>query len=172
MLSSEDIFTPAEREKLQTWMNEIYEVFKGHVTAARGNRLKKKLDELAGGRVYTGRQALDLGLVDRIGTLRDAVQHVAHQAKLKDYEIRVIPRPKNFMEVLMEELGGKESDEKSVSLSPLVAGHYRGLLEAALPHLDSLEPERLAAVKTALLRLSLLQDQRAVLMMPEMGFGR
>lgn len=170
MLSSEDIFTAAEREKLQAWMNEIYDVFKGHVTAARGNRLKKQLDELAGGRVYTGRQALDLGLVDKIGTLRDAVRHVAGQAKLKDYDVRIIPRPKNFMEVLIEELGGKESAEKSISLSPLVARHYRGLLEAALPHLETLEPERLAAIKTALLRLSLLQDQRAVLMMPEMGF--
>ncbi len=171
MLSSEDVFTPGEREKLHAWMNEIYEVFKGHVTAARGNRLKKTLDEMAGGRVYTGRQALELGLVDKIGTLRDAVQHVARQANLKDYEVRIIPRPKNFMEILIEELGGKESDEKSISLSPLVARHYSGLLQAALPHLETLEPERLAAIKTALLRLSLLQNQRAVLMMPEMDFS-
>jgi protease-4 len=152
-------------------MNEIYEVFKGHVTAARGNRLKKDLDELAGGRVYTGRQALNLGLVDKIGTLRDAIRHVARQANLKDYEVRIIPRPRNFVEVLMEELGGRESDDKNISLSPLVARNYRGLLEAALPHLATMEPERIAAIKTALLRLSLLQNQRAVLMMPETGFS-
>jgi protease-4 len=174
ILGSEDVFSPAEREKLQAWMNEIYEVFKGHVTAARGNRLKKKLDEIAGGRVYTGRQALDLGLVDKIGTLDDAIRHVARQANLKDYDVRVIPRPRNFMEVLIEEMSGQESDDRgvSVSLSPLVRRQYGGLLEAALPYLDKLEPERIAAVKAALQRLSLLQHERAVLMMPEMDFSR
>ena len=48
----------------------------------RGNRLKKPIDELAGGRVYTGQQALELGLVDQIGTLHDAIEHVAAEAKL------------------------------------------------------------------------------------------
>jgi protease-4 len=172
LLSSDDVFSPAEREKLRAWMNEIYDVFKGHVTAARGNRLKKKLDEIAGGRVYTGRQALELGLVDKIGTLNDAIRHVAAQAKLKDYDVRIIPRPKNFMESLLEELSGQESDDSSVSLSASVAGRYRGLVEAALPYLERLQPHRVAEVRTALLRLSLLEDQRAVLMMPEMDFGR
>ena len=55
-------------------MDEIYGVFKGHVTTARGKRLKKPIDDLAGGRVYTGKQALDLGLVDKLGTLEDARQ--------------------------------------------------------------------------------------------------
>jgi protease-4 len=173
MLSSDNIFTPAEREKLQAWMNEIYDVFKGHVTAIRGKRLKKNLDELAGGRVFTGRQALDLGLVDRIGTLDDAIRHVARQANLKEkqYDVRVIPRPKNFMEILFEDLGGKEDDDKGVSLSPLVGRCYGGLLDAAMPYLNGLEPERAAAVRTAFHRLSLLQHERAVLMMPEMDFS-
>ena len=62
---------------MRSWMDEIYGVFKGHVTAIRGNRLKKPIDELAGGRVYTGKQALELGLVDRLGTLHDAIKFVA-----------------------------------------------------------------------------------------------
>ena len=70
-------------------MDEIYGVFKGHVVAARGKRLKKPIDELAGGRVFTGQQALELGLVDRLGSLPDAIQHVAAEAKLGDYDIRV-----------------------------------------------------------------------------------
>jgi len=172
LLGSDDVFSPAERKKLQAWMDEIYGVFKGHVTAARANRLKKKLDELAGGRVYTGQQALDLGLVDKIGTLSDAIQCVAAQAKLKDYDVRIIPRPKNFMEALFEDLGGKDEDDKSVSLSDTAAAQYRGLLDAAVPYLGQIESERLGTIKTALLRLSLLQNQRAVLMMPEMDFSR
>src|SRR5208283_795040 len=58
MLASSEVFTPGERLKLRSWMDEIYGVFKGHVTAIRGNRLKKPIDDLAGGRVYTGKQAL------------------------------------------------------------------------------------------------------------------
>ena len=40
---------------MQSWMNDIYGVFKDHVTAIRGNKLKKPIDELAAGRVFTGR---------------------------------------------------------------------------------------------------------------------
>ena len=98
-------------------MNDIYGVFKGHVVEARGAKLKKPIDELAAGRVFTGRQALDLGLVDKIGTLEDAIQHVAEQAKLKDYEVRVYPEPKNFMEVLLEELSDGDRDYNHLATS-------------------------------------------------------
>src|SRR5205823_586218 len=83
------VFSKEERARLQSWMDKIYDVFKDHVVAIRGKRLKKPIDDLAGGRVYTGRQALELGLVDKIGTLRDAIDHVAAEAKLSDYEVRV-----------------------------------------------------------------------------------
>src|SRR5262249_621895 len=73
MLGSGRVFTREEKARMQAWMDNIYDVFKGHVVAIRGKKLKKPIDELAGGRVYTGRQALELGLVDRIGTLRDAI---------------------------------------------------------------------------------------------------
>jgi len=172
MLSSENVFSQAERQKLQAWINEIYDVFKGHVTTIRGKRLKKQIDELAGGRVFTGRQALDLGLVDKLGTLDDAIHFVAKEAKLKDYEVRVIPKPKNFLEALVEELGGQEDEDQSVSLSLPLGRRYGGLLDALLPYLGKLDPDRLAAVKTALQRLSLLQEESAVLMMPEMDFSR
>ena len=76
-------------------MDDVYEVFKGHVQAIRGSRLKKPLDELAGGRVFTGKQALELGLVDRIGGLGDAIAYVAGQAKLTgDYDVRIVPPPR------------------------------------------------------------------------------
>ena len=45
-------------------------------------------------------------------------------------------------------------------------------MDAAFPYLGKLDPDRLAAVKSALQRLSLLQEERAVLMMPEIGFSR
>ena len=38
------IFTDEQRETLQTWMNEVYDTFKGHVLSSRKDRLKKELD--------------------------------------------------------------------------------------------------------------------------------
>jgi len=163
MLSSSQAFSPAERQKMQAWMDEIYGVFKGHVVAARGDRLKKKIDELAGGRVYTGKQALDLGLVDKIGTLDDALKFAAREAKVEDYEVRVVPEPKNFLEQIMEG-AGQGDKEKSISLGG-------SLLEAALPLIKTLDPERVQAVARAIGQLQLLEREGVTLMMPELVFG-
>ena len=94
MLSTGEPFTDRERQRMQSWMNDVYDVFQSHVRAIRGSRLKKPLDELAGGRVFTGKQALDLGLVNRIGGLGDAIAYVAGEAKLKDFEVRTVPAPR------------------------------------------------------------------------------
>jgi protease-4 len=125
---------------MKAYMDEIYNVFEGHVTAIRGSKLKKPIDELAGGRVFTGRQALENGLVDRIGTLQDAVQYVAEQAKVTDYEVRVVPEPKNFIEQILEEaLGGKDEPNR-LNLTP--RGQQMSLVELAMPYLRGLDPHR------------------------------
>src|SRR5206468_10978503 len=111
ILSAAATFRKEERAKIQAWMDEIYKVFKDHVVAARGQRLTKPIDDLAGGRVYTGRQALELGLVDKMGTLQDAVHAVAKQANLTEYDVRVVPEPKNIFEQLMESTGGGKDDK-------------------------------------------------------------
>jgi protease-4 len=171
LLSSDTVFTQTERNKMQTWMNDIYGVFKGHVVAARGTKLKKPIDELAAGRVFTGQQALDLGLVDKIGTLEDAVRCVAEQARLKHYDVRVYPEPKNFMEVLVEELsdGDRDFNHLAIPVSALTSPRASSILDLALPYLKGLDRDRLETVKAALLRLDLLQQERAVLMMPEIS---
>jgi protease-4 len=173
MLASGDVFTKSERERMQAYMDEIYNTFKGHVVAARGKKLTKPIDELAGGRVYTGKQALELGLVDKIGTLEDAITFVAGEAKLADYDVRVVPKPKNFIEKLVEELAGEKDDSKGLEVR--LAGSARGgasLVDLALPYLEHLDGPRVAAIKHALRRLELIRQEGAVLMMPEMILGR
>ena len=62
-----------------------------------------RLEALAQGRVYTGRQAKKLGLIDEIGTLNDAVAEAKKLAGLKpdtDVEIEVLPQPKSLFEQL------------------------------------------------------------------------
>ena len=67
IFNSDRPFDGPQRDAIERYMQTVYDVFKGHVTDSRGDKLTKPLDEIAGGRVYTGKQALDLGLVDRIG---------------------------------------------------------------------------------------------------------
>ncbi|HEY7311083.1 MAG TPA: signal peptide peptidase SppA [Gemmataceae bacterium] len=175
MLSSARTFTPEERKRMQGWMDEVYDVFKGHVVAIRGKRLKKPIDELAGGRVYTGRQALDLGLVDKIGTLRDAIDHVAAEAKLKDYEVRIVPEPKNALERLLEEAAGEQQEKPGLDAAgprrPL-AGRSASLAARAMPYLRDMDPQRVALIVRALERLQLIQQEGVILMMPELSIGR
>lgn len=174
LLGSGDVFTKDERAKMQAWMDDIYGVFKGHVVKVRGDRLKKPIDELAGGRVYTGKQALELGLVDKLGTLQDALDHVAKEAKLTEYEVRAVPEPKNFLDELLKELSGEEDESSRFGLFTRLAGLRLGgeqlsLVDLALPHLRGLDPARVKAVTSALRNLQLLQREGAVLLMPEIG---
>jgi protease-4 len=172
LLSSEDVFTKAERERMQAWMDDVYGVFKQHVVKIRGQRLKKPIDELAGGRVYTGQQALELGLVDKIGTLQDAIKYIAGEAKLKDYDVRVVPEPKNFLEQLIEESSGGKDEPKHLSLANRLTRTEASLVDLAMPYLRNLDPQRVAAIRRALHQLEMLQQEGVLLMMPEMLFSR
>jgi protease-4 len=173
MLASDEVFSKSERERMQAYMDEIYGVFKGHVVAIRGKKLTKPIDELAGGRVYTGRQALELGLVDRIGSLEDAITFAAGEAKLQDYDVRVVPPPKNFLEKLLEELAGEKEEGKGLDTHLGISTYSRpSLLSLAVPYLEHLDPHRVAAVKQALGRLELIRREGTVLMMPEFVLGR
>jgi protease-4 len=171
LLSSSTKFTDDQRNQLKTYMTEVYDVFKGHVTAVRGNRLKKPIDQIAGGRVYTGRQALDLGLVDQIGTMDDAVRYIAKQAKLDKYDVRVVPQPKNFLETLMAGMSGQTSEDEGKHVlagrSGVRATGATSITDLAMPYLQQLDPARVSAVRAALTRLDLMREESVILAMPE-----
>lgn len=147
-----------DKREIQHWMDHVYGVFKQHVTEGRKEKLAKPIDDIAGGRVYTGAQALKLGLVDEIGTLNDAVLYAAKQVNLEDYEIRTFPKQPNFMEQLLIDLGEpKKEDDKRISA---------GLWSAVLPLLQAVEPERVRMVQQALKQLDFLQQERVMLTAP------
>ena len=87
--------------------------------AAQGRKMDfNKLEALAQGRVYTGRQAKKLGLIDEVGTLNDAIAEAKKLAGLKadaDVDLLVLPEAKSFFEQL---LGGEgpELDEFTATL--------------------------------------------------------
>lgn len=164
ILSSADRFTDEQRALLSTWMSEVYDDFKGHVVAIRGERLKKPIDEIAGGRVFTGAQALELGLVDEIGGLDDAIKYIAGEAGLKKYTVEARPPAKNILDQLMSSLMGIKDEEDAGRLStPRLS---TSLLDHALPLLEGADPRRVRMLRQAALQLDTLQQERVMLTMP------
>ncbi len=166
IMSTARAWNDDERQRIVSWMEEVYGIFKGHITEHRGSKLTKPIDEMAGGRVFTGKQALELGLVDELGSMRDAIESAADLASLGDYELKVLPRPKNIFEIFGDELGGKESENVSVSLTPKQGLFNSGspLMDMVLPMLSSLDPQRAAALGTALTKLQILHEENIALM--------
>jgi len=144
-------------------------VFRGHIKAIRGDRLKKPLDEISGGRVYTGRQALALGLVDRIGTLDDAIKFIADKASVSDYEVRAVPEPKNFLEQIMEAAGGGKDEKRHLDVATRFGPPKSrlSLLDLAAPELQQLDPARMRLLKSALNQLQTLHREGVSLTMPQ-----
>jgi protease-4 len=101
-LSPTEPFTPAEREAFMTTMKDVYRLFTAKVAAGRKLDVAA-VEKLAGGRVYTGRQALAAGLVDRLGTLDDAIDEARKLAGIEaDEEIDrvLLPEPRGLFDDL------------------------------------------------------------------------
>lgn len=99
--------SPYEKEKIQRRVESFYTTF--ITKAAQGRNMPvEKMDEIAQGRVWTGLQAQEIGLIDVIGGFDQAIQIAVNKAGLEadDYRLRYYPRQKTFLEELMTEFGG------------------------------------------------------------------
>jgi protease-4 len=88
---------PRIAQMVQTRIDNYYQRFIGQVASARQSS-KEKIHEVAQGRVWTGRQAREHGLVDRLGGLQDALAGAAQRARLTDYRIIYIEREPRGLE--------------------------------------------------------------------------
>lgn len=95
-------FSEAERKRVSALMSDIYNDFV-HKAALGRNIPHEKMQELATGRVWTGRAAKAIGLVDSLGGLKEAFELAAEKAGLKGKDVQpvILPREKNFLEVLL-----------------------------------------------------------------------
>lgn len=91
-----------EQKILQSGVDSIYHTFKSRVAKGRKKSMEY-VDSIAQGRVWLGSDAIKVGLVDRIGTLNDALASAAKMAKLKGYSIKQYPESKSFIEDLIED---------------------------------------------------------------------
>ncbi|TWU28303.1 signal peptide peptidase SppA [Bythopirellula polymerisocia] len=149
MFSATNKFSEGERKVVTDMMQDIYRLFT--TKAASGRKMDlAKLESLAGGQVYTGRIAKRNGLIDEVGTLKDAFQLAKTMAGLdpeKKHELLVLPEPVNPL----EELFGSDLDKERET--------------RALGGLSQLVPELRGPLNHAFQLRGLMRD-RAMLMMP------
>jgi len=106
--------TDAEKELLQQGTNDIYEQFLKRVADGR-NMTRDEVHDVAQGRVWTGTKALELGLVDVIGGIDDAINLAGEMAGLEDYKTKDYPSIKEtFLDQVMK--GIAESNNVQASL--------------------------------------------------------
>ncbi|WP_462221940.1 S49 family peptidase, partial [Ferruginibacter sp.] len=101
----------SERLVVQNGVESIYKVFVGRVASGRKMSFAA-IDSIGQGRVWSGMDAMNLGLVDQLGGLKDAIKYAAEKLKLTEYKILSLPKQKEPFEELMNELKG-QGDEKA-----------------------------------------------------------
>ena len=122
-------FTPDQQAKLQNYMQGFYDNFVAKVAAGR-HTTPERIQAVAQGRVWTGAQARERGLVDMLGGLDTAVAVAKERAKIpadEDVELVAYPPRRSFYEALTEQFGSS-----SVSVWSVLAGGAEGRALAAL----------------------------------------
>jgi protease-4 len=137
MYSPDRPFTADERAKVLESMQATYDQFVERVAESR-QMTPEKVDAIGQGRVWTGRQARENGLVDQLGGLMTAVAAAKQRAKIpaeEDVQLDVYPRPRSFWSVLSEQFQ-----------SPVERVRSRAAAEALVSLLGPRDRQALAAM--------------------------
>lgn len=138
MYSPDRRFSPEERTKIQESMQSVYDQFVERTAAAR-HMPPEKVDEVAQGRVWTGEQAQQMGLVDELGGLYTAIDLAKQRARIpadEEVELVVYPPRRSVYELLAEELqspiGRMQERSAADALIQLLGPRERKALSALL----------------------------------------
>lgn len=96
--------TPVERDQLQSVLDDMFTRFKMIVGRGRTELTAEMIDALADGRIYSANQALDNGLVDRIGTIQDAVARAESRAGISESRVVTYHRPSEYRQNLYTQM--------------------------------------------------------------------
>ena len=102
------LFEPMQesfKNQVQESIEETYETFLQRVSQGRGMTMAQ-VDSVAQGRVWSGTEALEIGLVDELGNLDDAISAAAEMAEIDTYGVKKFPKYKSGFERFMEDLEG------------------------------------------------------------------
>ena len=97
------------RERMQDQIGEVYETFVNHVVEGR-NMTFEEVDAVGGGRVWSGLEAKEAGLVDEIGGVDRAIEIAAELAGVESFGLKKYPKYKSAFEAALEDLKGAKVD--------------------------------------------------------------
>ena len=117
-----------ELNVIQNSVEDIYETFITHVSEGRGIPVRK-VDEIGQGRVWSGADALSIGLIDEIGGLEDAIASAADLSALEDYRIITLPKKTDMFEEFIESFSAKQN---------IVLPYFLGISEKMINQLEFL----------------------------------
>jgi protease-4 len=112
--------TPVEKQFIQADIDTVYATFKNRVEEGR-HLPAGVVDSIAQGRVWSGTDALKIGLVDRLGGLNAAIASAAHMAHLFSYGIKEYPKPQPAFQRVYDQLTG---DFSSVLIKEQLGKNY------------------------------------------------
>jgi protease-4 len=125
ILSTQRPFSDSERKAMTALMADVYDQFLDKALEGRKRAGKKmtrdELVKLAGGRVWTGRQAKENGLIDELGTLDDAIADAWKLAEMpadKEPELLILPKPRGLLDSLMS--SDRDTKALDLRLAPLL----------------------------------------------------
>ena len=134
-------FDPDGRALVLKQMEAIYARFTDCVKSARGAKIAN-MDDVAQGRLFTGADALKVGLVDRIASLDQTVLAAATAAGIdKDYQVLTLPEPKNFADLIREGLGQMSAPPAMQEALAALPAPMRQAAADVLLMCQSLQPE-------------------------------
>ena len=169
IMNSHRPYTQAEADLIRKSMHNVYNTFKKRIIDGRGDRLKSNLDKLAGGRVYSGKHALRIGLIDEIGGLNEAIQHASELAELETYEIHLTPEPKSSLEGMFAGPEKHDDDDEFIrahrtkNTSSLIRQHI-----LTTPGLQLLKPTQRKQINTFMQRVESYQKNSILLISPDL----
>ena len=127
-------FTPEERAAFARWMDQIYGNFL--IRVSEGRRLPlERVQEIARGRVWTGAQAREIGLVDQLGGFYEAVDRAKTLAKIEgEPRLKRMTPPASPIEVLQKLLGVEASAARTLAAAAWLFGDPRaqGIVDEAV----------------------------------------
>jgi len=97
--------TAVEKTMLLNYVKKAYDEFTGYVSEGR-NMTKEEVDKIARGRVWSGEDALKIGLIDGFGGMKKAIEIAVEMANLDNYRIINLPKQEDPLEILMKDLTG------------------------------------------------------------------
>jgi len=98
--------TPYQQTVLEKAIDDIYQKFLAKVAEGR-NMTTGQVHEIAQGRIWSGTDALEIGLIDEIGGMERAIELAKEMAELEDYRIRELPVQKDALKQILEDLMGQ-----------------------------------------------------------------